>query len=193
MAKKKYEFQPDRPTSSIWDKLYLTTRQRAALLRWVLYGVVLLVLCLIQDVILCRLSLFGGTTDLVPGAILMLCVILGAERGCWFSLIAALLYKFSSSGPGYYVIAMLPLLGIGAALFRQVFLHKSLSANFLCAGFAILVYEMALFAINLATGYTAAFRWASFLTTGILTVVCSFALYPLLTAIERIGGESWSE
>ena len=72
MAKRKYEFQPDRQRSSVLDKLYLTARQRTALLKWVLYALVLLVLSILQDVVLCRLTLFGGTTDLVPGAIFMI-------------------------------------------------------------------------------------------------------------------------
>lgn len=193
MARKKYEFQPDKPATGLWDKLYLTARQRTILLKWVLHALVLLVLLLLQDVILCRMDVFGGTTDLVPGAILMLTVILGAQTGSVFSLVAAVLYQFASSGPGYYVIALLPVLGIGVALFRQVFLRKGLSATFLCAGAAIFAYEAALFLICVVTGTTALFRWASFLSTAVMTVLCSFALYPLFTAIEKIGGESWSE
>jgi len=193
MAKRKYEFQPDRQRSSVLDKLYLTARQRTALLKWVLYALVLLVLSILQDVVLCRLTLFGGTTDLVPGAIFMISMILGAESGCIFSLISAAMYQFSGTGPGYYIIALIPVLAIGSALFRQVFLRKGAASNLLCAAFAIVLYEALLFGVGIVMGQTVLFRWPSFLSTAGLTLVCSFVLYPLLHAIEKIGGETWKE
>ena len=101
MAKHKYEFKPDKPHSGIWNKLYLTPNQRLSILRWFLYGLVLLILSVVQDVILCKVSIFGATSDLVPCAIILICVELGAERSCLFALIAAMLYKFSGTAPGY--------------------------------------------------------------------------------------------
>jgi len=191
MAKRKYEFQPDRPRGSMLDKLYLTVRQRAAILKWALYALVLLVVSVVQDVVLCRLSLFGGTTDLVPGAIFMISMILGAESCSIFALISAALFQFSGTGPGYYIIALIPVLAIGSAMFRQVFLRKGVAANFLCAASAIVLYEALLFVIGTVAGQTAFFRWPSFLSTAVLTLLCSFALYPLLNAIDKIGGETW--
>ena len=79
------------------------------------------------------------------------------------------------------------------ALLRQIFLHKNTGANLLCSGIAITVYELLLFIIGIVTGRTALFRWASFLSTTVLTVLLSFALYPVLSAIERIGGETWRD
>ena len=54
MARRKYEFQPDRPQTSILEKLYLTQKQRVNLLRWFLHALTVLILSLIQDVILCE-------------------------------------------------------------------------------------------------------------------------------------------
>ena len=44
MARKKYEFQPDKQGAGFFSKLYLTRKQRLSLLRWCLYALVLLVL-----------------------------------------------------------------------------------------------------------------------------------------------------
>ena len=55
---KKYEFGPDKPHSGFLSKLFLTTKQRKSLLKWVLYYCMLLVLSVLQDVILCDIRLF---------------------------------------------------------------------------------------------------------------------------------------
>ena len=47
MAREKYEFKPDNVGTGLLSKLYLTKKQRQALLKWLLYALVLLVL---QDV-----------------------------------------------------------------------------------------------------------------------------------------------
>lgn len=192
MARRKYEFQPDRPQTSILEKLYLTQKQRGSLLRWFLHALVVLILSLIQDVILCRMNIFGATTDLVPGAIFTLCMLLGCERGCIFTLVAAALFEFSGMGPGFHVIALIPVLGIGLSMLQQTLLRKSTSSDLLFLTVAIMVYELAVFGIGVATGETALFRAISAVATGVMTVICSFILYPIFTAIDKIGGNTWN-
>lgn len=192
MARRKYEFQPDRPQTNILEKLYLTRQQRVSLLRWALHALVVLVLSLIQDVMLCRMSIFGATTDLVPGAIFTLCMLLGSERGCVFALVAGALFQFSGSGPGFHTIALIPAIAIGLSMLQQALLRKGTSSDLLTSSLAILVYELAIFAIGAATGETALFRVGSAAATGVMTVICSFILYPIFTAIEKIGGNTWN-
>ena len=57
MARKKYEFKPDKISLSLLNKLYLTKLQRISLLKWFLQALVLLVLSLLQDVIFCRMEI----------------------------------------------------------------------------------------------------------------------------------------
>ena len=47
MAKKKYEFKPDKNAIGFFHKLYLTKKQRLSILKWSLYALVLLVLSLL--------------------------------------------------------------------------------------------------------------------------------------------------
>lgn len=192
MARRKYEFQPDRPQTNILEKLYLTRQQRVSLLRWALHALVVLALSLVQDVMLCRMSIFGATTDLVPGAIFTLCMLLGSERGCVFALVAGALFQFSGSGPGFHAIALIPAIAIGLSMLQQALLRKGTSSDLLTSSLAILVYELAIFAIGAATGETALFRVGSAAATGVMTVICSFILYPIFTAIEKIGGNTWN-
>ncbi len=193
MARRKYEFRPDKTHGNLLSKFYLTKRQRLSLLKWSLFSLVLLALSVVQDVILCRFTLFGAATDLVPCAILMICVIQGVDTGSVFALVAATMYQFSGTAPGYYIIVLIPVLGICAALFRQGYLRRGFSAQVLCAGAATLLYEVALFVYCVATGATAIFRLPSFLITAGLSLVINTALYPLYCVIGKIGGEPWKE
>lgn len=192
MARRKYEFQPDRPQTSFLEKLYLTKIQRISLVRWTLHALMVLSLSLIQDVILCRMNIFGATTDLVPCAIFVLCMLLGAERGCVFTLIAGALFEFSGMGPGFHTIAAIPIIGIGLSMLQQSLLRKNTGSDLLFIAIAIMIYELAIFAVSLAVGETALFRIISAVATGMMSVMCSFLLYPIFKAIEKIGGTTWN-
>lgn len=195
MAKKrrKYEFRPDKPRSGFLDRLFLTQKQRKSLLKWTLYGAVLLLLSVIQDTMLCKMRILDATTDLVPCAIVLICVLQGTETGSVFVLAASVLFVFSGSAPGAYVIAFLELLGVGAAAFRQAFLRKGFSAAILCTGVVFLIYEMAVFAVGVGMGLTTIDRVYRFLVTAGLTFVTAPILYPIVLSIGKIGGETWKE
>lgn len=193
MARKKYEFRPDKTGPDLLSKLYLTKKQRLSLLKWSLFALVILAISLIQDVILCHLDVYGATTDLLPCAIFVACVLLGVESGSVFSLVAAAFYQFSGSGPGYYVIALIPVLGVLLTLVRQGYLRKGMGANILCAAIAFFLYEMCLLGIGLFSEQTVAFRSGTFLITSGITMLAIPVLYPLFSALERIGGETWKE
>lgn len=193
MAKRKYEFRPDKTQSSLLNKLYLTPSQRLTILRWFLYALILIFLSVVQDVILCRAHFWGATTDLVPCAIILICVALGAERSAVFALVAALLYQFSGTAPGYYVIGLIPILGILAATVRQILFRKSLSSTLLCACVAVVLYELSIFAFGLVFQNTSLMRVTRFLITSGLSLLSYPALYPLITAIEKIGEKTWKD
>lgn len=193
MARKKYDFRPDKTGPDLLSKLYLTKKQRLSILKWTLFALALLVLSLLQDVILCRLDVFGATTDLVPCAIFLGCVLLGVESGSVFSLVAATLYQFSGTGPGYYVIALIPVLGVLLTLVRQAYLRKGTFTNIFCAALAFLLYELCLLGIGLLSEQTIWQRSGTFLITTGLSLLTVPVLYPVFSAIERIGGETWKE
>lgn len=193
MTKRKYEFRPDPTGTGFLHKLYLTKKQQYSLLRWFLYAMVLLTLSVIQDVILCRISFYGATTDLMPCAIFLICVILGTESGCVFSLMAAAMYQFSGTAPGYHAIVLITVLAVCVTMFRQTYLRKSVSTNILCTAFALVVYEMILFLIGLFLSQISLERVTVFLLTAGLSLLSLPILYPTVTAISKIGGETWKE
>ena len=190
---KKKDFQPDRTGSGFLSKLYLTQRQRQSILKWGLYALLLLVLSVLQDVLLCRLRIFGATTELVPCGILMICLAEGMEYGSVFSLIAACLYLFSGSSAGYHTIVVLTFLCVFLTYFRQSFLRKGFSATMLCTAVGFPAYELLSFLFCVIFGQARLVRIGSALITGLLTLLCAPALYPLIRGISTIGGEAWKE
>ena len=193
MAKKKYQFKPDKLTSSILDKLYMTRQMRIKVLKWVLFSLMLLVASLLQDVILCRMDIFGVTTDLGPCAIFLICMVLGTERSCIFALIASFMYQFSGTGPGYQAVAIITVLCILGAMFRQSYLRRDFFSCLLCAGVLTMVYELLIFFFAILLGQTHFSRILVAVFTGVVTLFAIPIYYPIASAIDKIGGESWRD
>lgn len=190
---KKNEFKPDKQGTPFLKRLYLTPRQRRTLLKWALYSLAMVVLSLLQDVLLCRLDIFGATTDLVPCGIILVCLLEGAESGSVFALIASMLYLFSGTAPGAYCILFITLPAVLVSVFRQAYLRVGFGAAMLCSGVAVMVYELLVFAAGAFLGFTGGSRFGVFALTGALSLLTLPALYPVLKAIGRIGGQGWKE
>ena len=190
---KKHEFRPDTHREDILGKILLTRKQRQTVLRWSLYSLICLLALLVQDVIMSRVVIWDTTTELMPCFLLAVCILQGAESGCVFALISALIYCFSGSAPGIWCIPVLTVLATVAAIFRQAYLRKGLSTLLLCLTAAMVLYELGNFGIGLFLNYTRADRLGAFFLTALLSVIAVPACYPVLMSIGKIGGETWKE
>lgn len=193
MPRRKYEFRPDRTETGILSILYLTKKQRLSLLKWFLLSALIVLLSVIQDVIMSRVSIFGSTTDLVSCGILLLCMILEPDKGSIFALFASAFYYFSGSAPGPQVIILLTLIGALFSSFSRSYLRSSFLATFLCAAAAVIVYELIVFAMGVFLGSTIPSRFGIFLGCGVLSAAVIPLLYPITHSIAKIGGDAWKE
>lgn len=192
MPRKKQEFKPDA-TSGFLKHLYITRQQWLNILRWGLYALLCVLLLVVQDTMMSRVRFLGVTTDLAPMAILLITVLVGTECGSIFVLIASTIYCFSGSAPGAYCILLLCAPGILATMIRQVFWRRGLRSTVLCAGVAMMIYELGVFFIGLITGLTLWSRLPVFVFIGLLNWALMIPLYPLIHRIGKIGGEPWKE
>ena len=103
----KPDFKPDSEKTDVLKLLHLTKAQRDTYLKWGLYIALIVILCMIQDVIMSQVSIFGATTDLAVAAILLITVIEGIDVGSLFVLIASCMFYFSGSSPGPYSVALI--------------------------------------------------------------------------------------
>ena len=191
--RKAVDFKPDVMGSGWSTRFHITHVQRDTLLKWGSYVGLCLLLCMIQDVIMSKIHIFGATTDLVVSAILLITVMEGVGTGSVFVLIASLLYYFSGSAPLPWCVMLLTFYGIGASMFRQMYLHRGLMAITFCAGVALMFYEVTTYGIGLFMGLTHWARIFPFLITGGMSWAFMLALYPLINKIGLIGGNIWKE
>ena len=177
----------------ILKNLYITKKQWLGLLRWFLYALLCAVLLVVQDSMMSRVSFYGITTDLAPMIILLITVLVGTDNGSIFALTASIVYYYSGSAPGAYCIALITVPGILATMIRQVFWRRGLRSTVLCAGLALMLYEVVLFGIGVITGLTLWNRGLIFVFTGLVSWALMLPLYPLVYRIGKIGGEPWKE
>lgn len=189
----KPEFRKDSLGTGFLKKLYFTRQQRLTLLRWGSYALLCVTALVLQDTIMSRVPIFGASTDLPVAAMLLITVLEGTETGSIFILIASTIYYFSGSAPGPYAVALLTVLGICASLFRQVYWHRSRGSILLCAGLAVMVYEIAVFGFSIFSGLTYWGRFPRFVVTGALSWAVMLLLYPLTLKLGQIGGHTWKE
>ncbi len=190
---KKHEFRPDRQGTSQVRKLWPTPQQQLRILRWALYGLLCLIALLLQDVLLYRVNVGGGCTDAAPCLILTVTVLAGAESGSVFALVASVLYFFSGSSQGFYVIPLLTAIAVLAVIFRQAFLRRGFFALLTCVAAGMLLYELGLFGISLFLRLTVFARIRAALMTAVLSLAIVPIAYPALLAIGKLGGEPWGE
>lgn len=191
--KKERSFRPDKVGTTVLHKLYISPSQRKTILKWSLYSLILVLISVVQDVMLSNLRLYGATTELVPCAIFLICILEGAEGGCLFTLLAAWIYLYTGTPAGPYCIVFITMLGIGMSIFRQAYLQRGFGTALLCVSLCMVFYELAVFGIGMFLGQTYSYRILGFLITALSSVLVVPVLYPVLLRIQAIGGEIWRE
>ena len=190
---KKYEFRPDKPKFSLLTYLILSPNQRRKALKWGLYTAFLVFLSVLQDVALSRVRILGATTELIPCAIFLICIMEGVEQGSVFALISSLLYLFSGTAPGVYSMVAIVFCAIGACVVRQAYLQERFSSAMISTSLAMLCYVLTNFIFGLFLGLTIWSRFHGFLITAVLSLLAVPAFYPIFKAIGKIGGQLWKD
>ena len=191
--RKNADFRPDSQRQDWAQKLYISPQQQRRYLKWILLGLLSVVALVLQDVLFSRMSLFGATVDMVPTVLFMICVIHGAEAGAVFMLVGALIYWFSGSAPGVYVILLIPALGTVAAAFRQAYLRKGFRTTLMCTAAALVVYETLSFLASLLLGVTLFSRAYVIVISTVLSLLTLPVVFLLVWGVCKIGGDSWKE
>ena len=192
MAKRR-EFRPDKQKTNLLSHLWLTPKQQKVFLKWAFYTVLLMGISVVQDVVLSRVRLGGATTELIPCAIFLICILENSQKSCIFALVSSLLYLFSGTAPGIYSMVAITFLGVGVSIFRQTYLQESFSSACLCTAIAMVGYVLSNFLVGLFLGLTPFSRIIGFFITAGSSLLIVPVLYPVLKAIGAFGGYSWKE
>lgn len=191
--KKDRSFRPDKVGTTVLHKLYISPSQRKTILKWTLYSILLVLISVVQDVMLSNVRVLGATTELVPCAIFLICILEGAEGGCVFALVASWVYLYTGTPAGPYCIVFITALAVGMSVIRQAYLQRGFGTAILCVCVCMTLYELAVFGIGLFLGQTYGYRILGFMATALCSVLAVPVLYPLFLRIQAIGGEIWRE
>lgn len=193
MARRKYEFRPDPMGYDVAGKLYLTSLQRRAILKWGLYSLLCVLGLVLQDTMLSRLRVLGGIIELAPALLVLICVMEGSHNGSLFALLGSLFYVFSGTGQDRYCILFLTVAAILAATIRQSYLRRGFGSDVMCTGLAMLLYELCVFGMGLFLELTHSGRLGAFAMTALLSTLAAAALYVPVRKIGTLGGNIWKE
>lgn len=191
LFRRKNEFKPDRFGRSLLSRLYIPKHRREILLRWVLYGAALVLLSLLQDVVMCRVSISGATTDLVCAGIVLLGMMLPSESCAVFVLTSSTVFYFSGMAPGPYCIVYLTVLCVLLNIFQGSYLRKNTGSTLLLSAAGLMAYELLVFVTGLFLGLTTPARFIVFCISGGISLPAMPLLMPVFLAIGKIGGSSW--
>lgn len=173
-------------------KLFLTRHQRQTLLKWFLFSAVYLLLQVLQDVIFSRVRILGGCPDLVPGYLLLVCLLQSPTSGSVFVLCAAVFRSLSGAVLGPVSIVVLVFLGSLLSALRRVSLWGQVRSVLLCACCGILLHQAVLFALGLFLESTAPQWWVACVGGCLGACAAAAVMYPLVRAIGKIGGDTWN-
>ena len=84
-------------------------------------------------------------------------------------------------------------MAVFAAIFRQAYLRKGLSALMLCLTLAMVLYELAVFGFCLLLGQVTVGKYMCFLVPAVSSIAVVPVIYPFVKSIHGIGGVAWNE
>ena len=179
--------------TTLLGKLLLTRRQRQVVLKWLLLSAGYLLLQVLQDVVFSRVRILGGCPDLVPGYLLLVCLLQGPGSGGLFALCAGVLRCLSGAVLGPVSLVILTFSGILLSIFRRACLRRQFWAELLCCWLGLAIHQGLLFGLGLFLGSTAPERWVACLGGTLGACLAAALLYLPVKAMGSIGGSQWNE
>lgn len=179
--------------TTLLGRLYLTATQRKTLLKWTMYSLFYLLLQVLQDVVFCRIRVLGAPPDVVPGCLLLICLLEQPASGGVFVLCASLFRCLTGVDLGAFTLAFLVFGGVVLSAFRRTYLVRRYSTTIMTCWFGLAAHQMGLFLLGQFLGRTTFSRLPALLGGLALACLGLMALYFPLNAISKIGGNPWSE
>ena len=179
----------ERRDRSLLKHLHLTTLQWLGILKWFLYGLLTLLVLLLQTVLLSKLPVLG--VKLVPLTALIVCVCVreGPEKGGLYAILSTLFWCLSGSDFGNISVAIIPIGVMLSAILCRAVLTLRLLPTALCCLAVMLVNDSAVFIFKLILPPTVALDnyWRVLLPGVGLSMAFVPLHYALVKLIGRIG------
>lgn len=179
--------------TTLVGKLLLTRMQRQTLLKWLLMALIYLLLQVMQDVIFSRFRILGGCPDVVPGFLMLVCMLQGPVSGGLFTLCCCVFRDLAGAVLGPVTIVVVTGAGVLLSVLRKAYLWRELVPTLACCELGLLLNQAALFAMGLFLAETTPERWVAALGGLLGSTAAMLLLYPVVRAVGQIGGNPWRE
>ena len=168
---------------------HLTKRQWQGILKWSLYGLLTLLVVLLQTVVLSQIPVWGIKLTPLPALIVCVCVREGPEKGGLYAVLAALLWCLSGADFGNLSLAVIPVGAILSAVLCRAVLTLRFLPTVLCCLAVTLLNALVIFAFKLILPPTVALEnlWRVLLPGVLLSMAFVPLHYALVKLISRIG------
>ncbi len=156
-------------------------------LMWTLYGVLFLLLAVVQTVIFGHAQFFGVKLALIPVCVACVAMHAGAESGALYGLVCGAVWCFTGAAGGALHIVLLTLCGAAAGYLCDRYLVRQLLSALLMSLMALgacqsvlFLFECYLGTIHIGTAYTVPVQ------VGLSLLACP-AVYLAAWAIRKVG------
>lgn len=168
---------------------HLTRLQWLGILKWSLYGLLTLLVLMMQTVLLAKLPVFGVKLAPLPVLIVCVCVHEGPEKGGVYAILATLFWCLSGADFGNLSVAVLSIGAMLSAVLCRAVLTRRLLPTALCCLCVTLLNATAIFAFKLILPPTVALEnyWRVLLPGVCMSMVFMPIHYALVKLIGRIG------
>ncbi len=168
---------------------HLTKLQWQGILRWSLYGLLTLLVLLLQTVVLSQLPVWGAKLTPLPALIVCVCVREGPEKGGLYALLASLLWCLSGADYGNLSLAVIPVGAMLSAVLCRAVLTLRFLPTALCCLAVTLANAAVIFVFKLILPPTIALEnlWRVLLPGAALSMAFVPLHYLLVKLIGRIG------
>ena len=168
---------------------HLTRRQWLGVLKWSLYGLLTLLVLLLQTVVLAKSPILGAKLAPLPILIVCVCVREGPEKGGIYAILASLFWCFSGADFGNLSVAVIPIGAMLSAVLCRAVLTLRFVPTALCCLAVTLLNAAAVFLFKLILPPTVAIEnfWQVLLPGVGLSMVFVPIHYALVRLIGRIG------
>ena len=168
---------------------HLTKLQWQSILKWSLYGLLTLLVLLLQTVVLSKLPVWGAKLTPLPALIVCVCVKEEPEKGGVYAILASLLWCLSGADFGNHSVAVIPVGAMLSAVLCRAVLTLRFVPTALCCLAVTLLNAAAIFLFKLILPPTVALEnfWRVLLPGVGLSMAFVPLHYGLVKLIGRIG------
>lgn len=129
--------------------VHLTRLQWQGILKWSLYGLLTLLVLLLQSVVLSKLPVLGAKLTPLPALIVCVCIREGPEKGGLYAILATLFWCLSGAEYGNLSVAVIPVGAMLSAVLCRAVLTLGFVPTALCALGVTLLDACVIFAFKL--------------------------------------------